>query len=35
MQIIGIGKINPWDGGSLWIGLAKAGAAAHAHHAIQ
>jgi AraC-like DNA-binding protein len=35
MKIIGIGQVNVWDGGSLWIGLAKAGTQRHAHHAIQ
>jgi AraC family transcriptional regulator len=35
MKILGHGQINVWRGGSLWIGLAKAGADVHAHHAIQ
>jgi AraC-like DNA-binding protein len=35
LKIIGIGQINVWDGGSLWIGLAQAGTGRHAHHAIQ
>ena len=35
MQVIGFGQINFWDGGSLWIGLAQAPAAMHAHRAIQ
>jgi AraC-like DNA-binding protein len=35
MNIIGVGQINLWEGGSLWIGLAKAPTDVHAHHAIQ
>lgn len=35
MKIIGVGQINVWDGGSLWIGKAMAAVEPHAHHAIQ
>ncbi len=35
MQIVGVGRIMFWEGGSLWLGLATAPIPAHAHHAIQ
>jgi len=35
MQVIGVGQINVWPGGSLWIGEARASTAVHAHHALQ
>lgn len=35
MQIVGIGRIIFWEGGSIWIGLATAPIPEHAHHAIQ
>lgn len=35
MQIVGIGRIIFWEGGSLWIGEATAPVAPHQHHAIQ
>lgn len=35
MQILGVGQINFWQGGSLWIGLAKSGVPPHAHYALQ
>lgn len=35
MQIVGIGRIIFWEGGSVWIGLATAAIPQHAQHAIQ
>ena len=35
MQIVGIGRVIFWSGGSLWIGQALAPAELHSHHAIQ
>ncbi len=35
LKRLGHGQIHFWRGGSLWIGLASAGADVHAHHAIQ
>ncbi len=35
MKIVGVGQINFWDGGSLWIGRGAAGTSMHSHHAIQ
>ncbi|HVY20813.1 MAG TPA: AraC family transcriptional regulator [Bauldia sp.] len=35
MDIVGIGKVIFWAGGSLWIGRAFAAAEPHVHHAIQ
>lgn len=35
MQIVGIGRIMFWGGGSVWLGLATAPIPEHAHHAIQ
>lgn len=35
MELIGVGRITLWEGGSLWIGEARAGTDAHAHHAWQ
>lgn len=35
MKIIGVGQINFWAGGTLWIGTSLAPIATHAHHAIQ
>src|SRR5262245_32953234 len=34
-QIIGIGRVMLWNGGSLWIGRQTGLARKHAHHAIQ
>ena len=35
MQIVGIGRVIFWSGGSLWIGQALAPTELHSHHAIQ
>jgi AraC-like DNA-binding protein len=35
MQIIGVGQINFWSGGSLWIGQSHGSVDVHAHHALQ
>lgn len=34
-EIVGIGRVVLWSGGSLWIGRAVGKAQPHAHHAIQ
>jgi AraC-like DNA-binding protein len=35
MKIVGLGQVNIWRGGSLWIGVGRGGVDPHAHHAIQ
>jgi AraC-like DNA-binding protein len=35
MQIVGIGRVIFWSGGSLWIGQAIAPSELHSHHAVQ
>lgn len=35
MKVVGVGQINFWEGGSLWIGLSEAPVDPHSHHAIQ
>ena len=35
MQVVGIGRVIFWSGGSLWIGKALAPGELHSHHATQ